>query len=214
MATFGSSTVAGHSVIIFGFACNDSNCATSALAITLSASTTGAGNTAVACGGNPYRVNSNIQVIGCWIMDVVTASTAFTVTATGGTPFFLTSYVSEWTGAGAAATAFDVGGANFTTSTSTTASTSAGTTTNSTDLVIGLIELGAANAVTPGSGFLEISENLTGIEQEAKSVAATGAQACTWSWTGGTTSQSLCATFKATSAAVKHTLLLLGAGKN
>jgi len=195
VATLSGNATVGHKVLIFGYSCNDSGCGTDASAITLSASASGAGNTPVACPGNPYRVGTNKGVFGCWIMDVSTATAAFTVTATGGTPYYLTTWASEWGGIAAAASAFDVAFATEVTAAETATVTTA-TTTNATDLVVGFIELSDGYAITPGSGFTEIGEFTPGVELEAQSVTATGAQSCTWSWTGATNSHGLCVAFK------------------
>jgi hypothetical protein len=83
------------------------------------------------------------------------------------------------------------------TTTDTSSSITTGATSNATDLVIGYIQNGSGAAITPGAGFTEINETVSGIETEGKSVTTTGAQTCTTSWTGGTNWQGLCVALKA-----------------
>lgn len=195
-ATFGASTGSGHMVVVFSESCNDVACNTDSTPITLAVSD-GNGDTPVGASFNPCRLDTNHKTVYAWVFPSVGVTTTFTVTATGGTPFYLASIASEWTG-GATSSPFDVSACGNNNVAGTTASVTAGTTTNATDLVIGSIELGAANAVTPGSGFTEIGEDITGIEHEALSVIATGSQACTWTFASATY-EAACLTIKAAS---------------
>lgn len=212
-ATLPSNAAAGHQVVVIGFACSDSNCSQSAAGITLSATATGSGNSPVACPGNPYRLNSNIEIYGCWLMDVSAPTKSFTVTAIGGTPFYLSNYVSEWTGIAPALSAFDVGGTSFSAPSTTSASTATGTTRNAKDLIMGMLQLSVSTGVTPGTGFIESGEYITGIQQEGKSVASAGPQSCTWTFSSSPW-QGLCFALKAAGGSTAPpTLLLIGSGQ-
>lgn len=198
VATFGGNTSNGNMVVVFSEVCNDVGCSTDTTPITL-AVTDGTGDSPVSASINPCRLDTNHKTVYAWVFPTVGATTTFTVTATGGTPFYLASVASEWIG-GATSSPFDVVACGNNNVAGTTGSLAAGTTTNATDLVIGHIELGAANAVTPGAGFTEIGEDVTGIEHEALSVIATGTQTCTWSF-GSATYEAMCATIKAVTVA-------------
>lgn len=197
-ATFGSSTTATNQVLVVGFVCGNSSCNgdTSGITITFS---NGASDscTAMPGGATTYGDSSNRWKGHACLFTSTSATTTFTVSTSGGTPYYLTAYASEWTGVASAspwdvvASTFQVGG-TYSSATVTTA-----TTTNATNLVVGFIELNDANAVTPGSGFTEIGEVSNGVEWEGKSVAATGTQSCTWSFGNTSSWQGMCLTLKA-----------------
>jgi hypothetical protein len=201
-ATFGSNVTAGNSVVVFAGVCADAGCNTNnATGITLTVAN-GASDSSTQVTGGPYvvkvqnGVSSTSIKLTAWVFSNVSATTTFTVTATGGTPFYLASYASEWSGV-ATASPWDVSAAAVTADAAqTTLSVTTGTTSNATDLVIGYSQ-NSGNAYTPGAGFTEIGESVTGIEHEAKSVASTGTQTCSWSWGANDAAQGICVTLKA-----------------
>lgn len=197
-ATFGSSTVATHQVLVIGFVCANSSCNGDTSGITLTFSNGASDSCTAMPGGATVFGDASSRWKGhACLFTSTSATTTYTVTASGGTPYYLTAYASEWTGVASSspwdvvAGTFQVGG-SYTTATVTTAST-----TNATDLVVGFVTLNDANAITPGSGFTEIGETSNGVQHEGKSVAATGAQSCTWSFSNTASWQGLCLTLKA-----------------
>ncbi len=197
-ATFGSSTVATHQVLVIGFVCGNSGCSADTSGITLTFSNGASDSCTTMPGGATVFGDASSRWKGhACLFTSTSATTTYTVTATGGTPYYLTAYASEWTGVASSspwdvvAATYQVAG-SYTTATVTTASTS-----NATDLVVGFVALNDANAVTPGSGFTEIGETSNGVEHEGKSVASTGAQSCTWSFSSTSSWQGMCLTLKA-----------------
>lgn len=198
-ATFGSATVATHQVVLIGFVCGNSSCNGDTSGITLSFSNGASDSCTTMTGGaTTFGDGSNRWKAHACVFTSTSATTTYTVTATGGTPYYLTAYASEWTGIATSspwdvvASTFQAAGGPYSSATVTTAST-----TNATDLVIGFIELNDANAITPGAGFTEIGEITNGVQHEGKSVASTGAQSCTWSFANTSSWQGLCMTLKA-----------------
>lgn len=197
-ATFGSSTTATNQVLVIAFVCGNSGCSGDTSGITISFSNGASDScTAMPGGATTFGDGSNRWKGHACLFTSTSATTTYTVSTSGGTPYYLTSYASEWTGIASSspwdvvAASFQVGG-SYSTATVTTA-----TTTNATDLVVGFVALNDANAVTPGSGFTEIGETSAGVEHEGKSVAATGAQSCTWSFSNTSSWQGMCLTLKA-----------------
>ncbi len=194
--TMPSATGAGHQFLLTAFICANSACSSSASGISLTPSST-CSDTFTAAPGSPYSVPINGIAdharIAVWMVTSTCGATVFTVTC-GSTCWYPTVGGSEWTGL-ATSSPFDVaaGGGG---SAGTSASLGCGTTTNATDLIFAYIALGAGNAVSPGSGFTEVNEAITGDEHEAKTVSATGAQTATWSWTGSTYWSGACAAVK------------------
>lgn len=196
--TFGSTTGAGHGVIVSAMYAGDSGCGVGAL--TMTATVSNGTDTPVGAAGNPYLING----AGCdqrayvWVFPNATPATTYTVT-TSATSWYGTATISEWSGM-ATASPFDVAAAAGSGSAGTSASVTAGTTTNATDLIYGFLGTDSGVAVTPGSGFTEIGEDITGIEHEAQSITATGSQSCTWTM-ASTLWEGVCVTIKAGSAA-------------
>ena len=197
-ATFGSNTTATNQVLLIAFVCGNSSCNGDTSGITISFSNGASDScTAMPGGATTFGDGSNRWKGHACLFTSTSATTTYTVSTSGGTPYYLTAYASEWTGIASSspwdvvAGTFQVGG-SYSSATVTTAST-----TNATDLVVGFVTLNDANAITPGSGFTEIGEVSNGVEHEGKSVAATGAQSCTWSFSNTASWQGLCLTLEA-----------------
>lgn len=197
-ATFGSNTTATNQVLLIAFVCGNSGCSGDTSGITISFSNGASDSCTAMPGGATVFGDASSRWKGhACLFTSTSATTTYTVSTSGGTPYYLTAYASEWTGIASSspwdvvAGTFQVGG-SYSTATVTTAST-----TNATDLVVGFVTLNDANAITPGSGFTEIGEVSNGVEHEGKSVAATGAQSCTWSFSNTASWQGLCLTLKA-----------------
>lgn len=200
VATFGANTTVGNVVVFFMSACADAGCTTNnAPSMTFSQSNGGSNSCTQVPGGafdtaQDATQSSLSTKTTAYVCPITSAGTTFTATVTGGTPFYLTAYASEWSGV-ATTNFFDQVAmgispdASAVTSTVTTASTA-----NTTDLVIGYIGT-SEDTITPGSGFSEVQKPGSFNEVEAKSVASKAAQSCTWSHAAGST-QGLCLTLK------------------
>ena len=187
-ATLGSTMTAGHQALVFGFTCADSGCSTTSTSgITLTVADTNSDSHTQVTGG-PFLVDVNHVQLTAWCFSSVTANSAFTVTATGGTPYYMTAAVSEWSGL--TCTYDGTPAASFSASGVTSASASCGTTSNAVDLIVGFIELGGGS-VTAGSGFTQVGQDVTGIQSQGMSVSATGAQSSAWTFSS-TTYQAEC----------------------
>ena len=207
-ATFGSNTSAGNQVLLVGFVCGNSSCNADTSGITLTFSNGASDScTAMTGGATVFGDGSSRWKAHACLFTSTSATTTYTVTASGGTPYYLTAYASEWTGI-ATSSPWDVVAASFQVGgTYSSATVTTGTTGNATDLVVGFVALNDANNVSPGSGFTEILETSAGVELEGKSVAATGTQSCTWSFSNTASWQGLCMTLKAGSGGGGETVI-------
>ncbi len=198
VTTLSSTPTAGQQALVFGTYCGNSGCGGGNAASITATLANGAGDSCTIHPSAPWSINQGSAgdaKLYAWFCPNISANTTYTMT-TSTTSWYPTLYVSIWSGV-ATSSFWDVGGSTATTSTVTSLSASAGTTTNATDLIAGFIILNAANAVTPGSGFTEIGEDATAAEHEAKSVAATGAQSCTWTFASTAGGWAGCVTLKA-----------------
>ncbi len=201
--TFSSPTTAGNEVVVFASVCADAGCtSTNASGITLTVAN-GAGDTAIQATNAPFLLtdgqNGSTTAVKytAWVFTNVSATTTFTVTATGGTPNFLALYASEWTGISDTSPWDGGAGTQSPNGTQTSATVNIASTTNATDLILGYIGNWSGANITPGSGFTEIGEPLPGQQHQAKSVTTAGAQSCTWTM-GSTAWQAACVALKAT----------------
>ena len=203
--TLASNITAGHQVHVFGYACYNTSCTGTTgniNGVTITPSDT-AGDTFTTASGAPIRsTTTNTTIFYSWLITSATGGNAdIKLTCAGGVSgncSYVTVWASEWTGV----TAIDkFAASNHASANGTTGAsqaTAAGTANN--EAVIGAITTGTNPAITPGSGFSEISEETTGVEHEYKSVTNGNGntQTCTWNWASGSssTSQTLCVTLK------------------
>ena len=180
--TFGSNVVAGHIISVISRACNDAPCATNG---TQTASISGnAVGSCVQDAGTPVNTTSHWRYFA-FVCTTASTGTQVTVTASGSMQF-LGGWIAEWIGGSAR---FGNNG-NISSGTGTSSSVTH-TVAGTSSLFICSTSNQLTAAITPGSGFTEISETNNGGESEAKT-GVSGSQSGTSSWTGSLVWDSYC----------------------
>ena len=182
-ATFSSGVAGGNAVFMFYFSCStDSGCsATTTPTVTFS---NPAADTFTTAPSSCFSLQSDTRKMCMGATFNVTAGqTAFTC-APNGTYWYIRCFAVE-IAMPAGTKSYDVTGGATGTSGTPSASLS-GTTAQAIELIMGYLENGNPNAITPGSGFTELLEPETGHMIEAKVVTSTGSYACDGTHTSDT----------------------------
>lgn len=185
--TFAGNAVAGRLISVTLVWCDNIDCTnngTNTAAITGTAQSSCEKNSA----GEQNTSFRRWVSFGC----VGAVGTTIIATITGGTPFYLGMWSSEWIGNPSSSFFNSSSGVGSGTGTSSTVSmTIAGTS----DLFVCATNNLSIGAITPGTGFAEISEDATGEQAEAKT-GVSGSQSGTSSWTGSSPWSSNCADYR------------------
>lgn len=201
--TLTGNTTTGNTVVVFSSVCGNLSCTAGLSSMSLDVSN-GASDSKAEIPGSPSVVG-DIFKKSAWVFSSVSATSTFTVSVTGGTPYYLVVDVVEIAGA-ATSSPLDV--SQFgSASTGTSLSITTGSTGNATDMVIGQLgTLSGISNLTMGAGFTAVAANKTVM---AKTVSSAGAQTCNWTWTNNRANIGACVVIKNSSAKVRRRALVI-----